>query len=186
MPPICPAIRRAAAALGGLSVVAVPVMAQEPEPRETIETSVRTADGKDAGVISFEQTDHGVLVTARLKNLAEGPHGFHIHETGACTPDFTAAGGHYDPLGAEHGFHSPGGYHVGDLPNIRAGADGTAEAEFFVPQVTLTGPENDRYPYTLADADGSAIMIHAEGDDYRVMASSGGRVACGVIVPGDR
>ena len=52
-----------------------------------------------------------------------------------------------------------------------------------MPQVSLTGPENDRYPFTLQDADGSAIMVHARADDYRNMASSGERAACGVIIP---
>ena len=36
-------------------------------------------------------------IQARLTGVPEGWHGFHIHETGACDPDFAAAGGHYDP-----------------------------------------------------------------------------------------
>lgn len=173
----------AAAALCALTLAAAPSHADHHEPKGMVEAKVTTADGRDAGMVTFEQGEHGVLVVAHLKNLSQGPHGFHIHETGACTPDFKAAGSHYNPLDAEHGFESEGGYHVGDLPNVHVGADGTAMTEFFVPQVTLTGPENDRYPYTLDDADGSAIMIHASGDDYVRMDSAGERAACGVIVP---
>lgn len=178
-----PLPRHLAAALGALALAAPSLAAHEMPAGQVIEAQVKTADGRDAGTVTFTQAEHGVLVIAQLKNLTEGPHGFHIHETGACTPDFKAAGGHYNPLGAEHGFAGEGGYHVGDLPNVHVGADGTAMTEFFVPQVTLTGPDNDRYPYLLGDADGSAIMIHASGDDYRDMASSGDRAACGVIVP---
>jgi hypothetical protein len=39
-----------------------------------------TAGGKNAGTVAFEQVDHGVVVTARLQNPPEGPHGFHIDE----------------------------------------------------------------------------------------------------------
>jgi Cu-Zn family superoxide dismutase len=171
------------AALGALAAVAAPLAAQEAPADQPTETQLKTVDGRDAGTVTFRQAEHGVLVMAKLKNLTPGPHGFHIHETGACTPDFKAAGGHYNPVGSEHGFDGAGGYHVGDMPNIHVGEDGTAMGEFFVPQVSVSGPENDRYPYTLDDADGSAIMVHSGGDDYADMASAGDRVACGVIMP---
>lgn len=169
-------------AFAALALPAAAAWAQD----DMMQVSLRTADGGEAGTASVAQAEHGVLIAYDLKNLSPGSHGFHIHETGACTPDFKAAGGHYNPLGSEHGFESEGGYHVGDLPNIMVTADGTSKGEMFVPQVTLNGPENDRYPYTLHDTDGSALMVHAEGDDYKAMASSGDRVACGVIVPASR
>jgi superoxide dismutase, Cu-Zn family len=176
----------ALAALGTLTLVAAPVWADEAPAGAAVAVAMTTGDGKDAGTITFAQTEHGLIVSARLKNLAPGPHGFHIHETGACSPDFKAAGGHFNPAGAEHGFHSAGGYHVGDLPNVDVAADGTAAASFFVPDVTLDPKPSAAFAHTLGDADGSAMMIHAKGDDYRVMASSGDRVACGVIVPAQR
>jgi Cu-Zn family superoxide dismutase len=145
--------------------------------------AMKTADGKEVGTVSFAQTDHGVVVSVKVHDIAPGKHGLHIHTVGACTPDFMAAGGHFNPANTEHGFHAAGGYHAGDLPNLDVAADGTAEAEFFVPQVTIKGPASDKLPYTLSDADGSAMMIHAATDDYMTMASSGGRLACGVIVP---
>ena len=153
----------------------------------SIEVQLRTEQGQNAGTVTFEQVEHGVAITARLANLPEGPHGFHIHETGACSPTFKAAGGHYNPLDANHGFDSPGGYHVGDLPNIYVAADGTATADFFAPQLSLMDA-NDRYPFSLRDADGSAVMVHAQIDDYRndPPGSSGDRGACGVIVPDRR
>ncbi len=157
------------------------VAAQNSESRDTQSVRLSNADGEAAGTAEFKQVRHGVIISLDLENLTPGPHGLHIHETGACTPDFEAAGGHYDPLGAAHGFASEGGYHVGDLPNIHVGADGTARGDVFVQQVTLSGPDNGRYPFTLRDSDGSAIMIHAKADDYRSMDSAGGREACGVV-----
>lgn len=162
-------------------VAAAPIAAHT--PADPVEASLMTADGKDAGTATFTQTLHGVVITVDLKNLTPGPHGLHLHEKGMCTPDFKAAGGHFNPMGAEHGFKTEGGYHVGDLPNVVVGPDGTAQAEIFVPQINVAGPADDRYPYTLADADGTAIMIHAGADDYMAMASSGDRMACGVVVP---
>lgn len=169
-------------ALVSAALVSGPALAQA----APAQVSLQTADGGAAGTATFKQTRHGVVITVELKNLAPGSHGLHIHEKGACSPDFAAAGGHYNPLKSEHGFESPGGYHVGDLPNIEVAADGTGRGEVFVPQVKLGGPDNGRYPFTLRDADGSAIVVHAAGDDYKAMASSGDRVACGVIVPATR
>ncbi|MEE4154418.1 MAG: superoxide dismutase family protein [Erythrobacter sp.] len=142
---------------------------------------ITNADGEDAGTIEFEQMRHGVLVRLRLQNLTPGGHAVHLHTTGQCSPDFKAAGGHYDPLSSSHGFDAAGGYHVGDLPNVYAGQDGTAKADMFIPQVSLKGPANDRYPFTLRDDDGTAIIVHAQEGNYVDMDSAGGREACGVI-----
>jgi len=173
--------RPALAAALACAALAAPSFAEE-AAAPTV-AAMKTAEGQEVGTATFVQTEHGVVVSVKVKGIAPGQHGFHIHETGACTPDFQAAGGHFNPAKAEHGFHTPGGYHAGDLPNLDVGADGTATAEFFVPGVTIAGPATERLPHTLSDADGSAMMIHAATDDYRTMASSGGRLACGVIVP---
>lgn len=124
--------------------MAMPAFAQDIAGR--IEARVTTMDGEAAGAVTFEQVEHGVVVTARIENLPEGPQGFHIHGTGACAPDVQAAGGHYGPLDAEHGFDSPDRYHVGDLPNVHVAADGTATADFFAPQLALAQEEDDEQP----------------------------------------
>ena len=79
------------------------------------------------GTVVMEQGPNGVLVSADITGLAPGPHGFHIHETGRCSPDFAAAGDHFAPEGREHGYMNPSGDHAGDMPNIHAAADGTAK-----------------------------------------------------------
>ena len=153
------------------------------QENERLVAEVMTQDGQNAGTVSFEQVDHGVVVNADLQNLPEGPHGFHIHQTGACQPDFQAAGGHYAPGENEHGFDSENGYHAGDLPNIHVGADGTARADFFAPHLTLAGGAEGSAAgtFTLSDQDGSAIMVHGSADNYVSADSAGPRIACGVI-----
>lgn len=157
----------------------------EPTPGLTAEATLATADGATVGMVRFQQTAGGVLVMAEIEGLPPGGHAFTIHEVGACTPDFAAAGDHFNPTGAEHGFiHSAwkrgeaAEAHSGDLPNIYAASDGSARADFFSVGVTLdSGPS-----HSLFDADGSAIVVHELPDSYGASEpDTGDRLACGVI-----
>lgn len=167
-------------ALAAATALALPAAAQD---GDTITAEVVTEDGQNAGTVTLTQVQHGVVVNADLTSLPPGAHGFHIHETGACQPEFTAAGGHYAPTENEHGFDSEKGYHAGDLPNIHVAEDGTAKADFFAPHLTLSAePQNPgEAPFTLRDQDGSAIMVHGAADNYVSADSAGPRIACGVI-----
>jgi Cu-Zn family superoxide dismutase len=75
-----------------------------------------------------------------------------------------------------HPRHNEGG----DLPNLFVGKDGLGYAQFFAPQVSFDG-KNGRP--ALADADGSALVIHANADDFQSqpIGGSGDRIACGVL-----
>lgn len=138
---------------------------------------LRGPDGSAMGTVMLEQGPRGVLIRARASGLSEGAHGFHIHETGACEPDFSAAGGHFNPAGIGHGLLHEGGHHEGDLPNIIAHADGSAMADYYTEAVTLAeGPA-----HSLFDGDGSAIMIHEGPDGYGEDPGAGPRAACGMI-----
>ena len=138
---------------------------------------IASPDGEAMGAVRLTQGDRGVLVQASLRGLAPGPHGFHVHETGACEPDFAAAGGHFAPGGEGHGILSPDGHHAGDLPNIHAAADGTARADFWTSGITL----DDGADASIFDADGSAIIVHERADSYGPEPGAGDRVGCGVI-----
>lgn len=128
-------------------------------------------DGVAMGTVTLTQGPNGLLVSADLTGLTPGWHGFHIHETGSCAPDFSAAGGHLNPEDAGHGFlHGPN--HSGDMPNIHAGADGAARADVFNVKASLK---------TVLDDDGAAIIVHAKPDSYGADPGAGDRVACGVI-----
>ncbi len=161
----------------------VSLEAPPPSPYEplaigaTATAQMKGTDGAEMGTVTIEQGPHGLIIQANLHGLSEGGHGFHIHEFGACEPDFKAAGGHLNLEGRSHGARAIDGSHTGDLPNIYAGPGGVARADVFTDEVTLDGDA----PHTLFDADGSAIIIHAGPDDYLDMASAGARVACGVI-----
>lgn len=173
----------ALATMGALAAAGVGVAQDE----DQISADVVTADGTAAGTVTFRQLEHGLLITADLTNLPEGPHGFHIHEKGVCEGDFQSAGGHYAPRDNDHGYDNEDGFHAGDLPNIYAEADGTAKADVFVPWLTLAEDAQaegggDDGPFTLNTEDGTSIMVHEKFDDYVDMDSAGSRIACGVIV----
>jgi len=115
-----------------------------------------------------------------LTGIPAGSHGIHIHEKGICDPvgGFASAGVHYSG-GMKHGVMTDGGPHAGDLPNVNAGPDGVVKAEFFIDGVSLDAAGKN----PLRDSDGSAVVIHAEPDDYisQPAGESGKRIACGVI-----
>ncbi len=137
---------------------------------------MKGAGGETLGMVTLVETPQGVLLLADLKHLPPGGHGFHIHEKGACAPDFKAAGGHYNPAGNGHGIANAEGSHGGDMPNLYAAADGTVKAEVLNAKVTLGAGAN-----SLFDGDGSAIVIHAAPDTHGADPGAGARIACGVI-----
>ena len=152
----------------------------------TATAELQSPGGDSIGTVNFRQTAAGVLVMADVEGLVPGGHAFIIHETGACTPDFSAAGDHFNPDDVEHGFVHPSwrratGGHGGDLPNIYAASDGSARADFFTAGITLdSGPQ-----HSVFDADGSAIIVHERPDAYGEEESdTGARLACGVITRG--
>lgn len=142
---------------------------------------LQDAEGNAVGQATFTEDDSGVTIQVELQELTvagAGEHGLHLHTTGACTPDFQAAGGHFNPTGAQHGIDSPRGPHAGDLPNIVIDADGNATYETTNAMITLGEGNN-----SLFDSDGSAIVVHAGPDDMVTdpAGDSGDRIACGVI-----
>jgi Cu-Zn family superoxide dismutase len=137
-----------------------------------VTSNIMDADGATVGTATFSEVDEGMQVEVSVTGLAAGVHGFHIHETGVCTaPDFASAGGHFNPSSSEHPFH------IGDLPNLTVGADGTGTLTVLTNKVGDLGELND--------ADGSAVVIHEGADDYMTPPSgnSGARLGCGVIYP---
>jgi superoxide dismutase, Cu-Zn family len=163
----------AAACAAGLA--GAPVMAADTASAQLVGTN-----GEEMGTVEMQQGTAGVLIRVQASGLAPGQHGFHIHQVGACEPDFQAAGEHFAPGGAPHGYLSEHGPHAGDLPNITAGEDGTATADLFTTLISL----DEAATNTIFDADGSAVIIHENADDYANADAAGGRIACGVINPG--
>jgi Cu-Zn family superoxide dismutase len=131
--------------------------------------------GATVGTVTLREVPHGVLLTARFSALPAGPHGFHVHAVGDCTPPFTSAGGHFNPGGAKHGLAADGGHHAGDMANLLVPASGAVEAEIHNAALRLDD--------ALFDADGAAIVVHAGPDDHASdpAGDAGARIACGVI-----
>jgi Cu-Zn family superoxide dismutase len=125
----------------------------------------------------------GVWVVARVEGLTPGLHGFHIHEIGRCDPPaFSTAGGHFDP--GPSGNSQPDAnhpFHLGDLPNLVANDAGVAHLNAETSRVTLSPG-----PLSIFDADGSAVVVHANRDQGIPGSpgsgvSGGPRLACGLI-----
>ncbi len=134
------------------------------------------------GQVTFEDTDHGLLIRPDLVGLAPGPVGAHIHERPDCGPTEMdgqvlpagAAGGHLDPQGT--GVHAGpyGDGHLGDLPNLFVEADGRARIPVLAPRLRVR------------DIVSRALVVHGGADRYadhgaHQHGKGGGRMFCGVI-----
>lgn len=127
-------------------------------------------DSKIKGVIHFMEENGEVKVEAMVEGLKAGPHGFHIHETGDCTGDFSSAGGHFNPTSAKHGSMTSAEHHAGDMGNLVASKKGKAAT-------TLT------LKTSLESLIGKSVIIHKGKDDLKSQpaGNSGPREACGII-----
>jgi Cu-Zn family superoxide dismutase len=151
-------------------------------------------EGTKVGTVTFAETQGGIRVAVKVAGLPPGFHGFHVHAIGVCEPhshsptdptmtgDFLSAGGH---IGAEDADH---GHHRGDLPLLYVEKSGTGSLTVVTDALTLDD---------LTDQDGSAVMVHADPDNYaniperyapggpdemtRKTGDSGGRIACGRV-----
>jgi superoxide dismutase, Cu-Zn family len=127
------------------------------------------------GTVTFAKVEGGVKVSAKLAGLAEGAHGFHIHEFGDCSaPDGASAGGHFNPAGEPHAGPADAHRHAGDMGNLTAGQDGTATLEYVDAHASFEGPNSIL---------GRGVIVHAKPDDLKTQptGNAGGRVACGVV-----
>jgi Cu-Zn family superoxide dismutase len=141
-----------------------------------------------------------VQVDVQVTGLPPGKHGFHVHENGSCSPTFTAAGGHFDGASPSGSPTNPNGntnpdanhpYHMGDLPNLVADADGEAELHYTTSRISLgptQKPPLPQAPLSLFPPDhpnGAAVIIHAGEDTGQPGVAGnagGGRIACGVVI----
>jgi superoxide dismutase, Cu-Zn family len=149
-------------------------------PERVGSATLSLASGMPAGTAQILAHGTEVTITIAVTGIAPGVHGIHLHTVGACSrPDFASAGGHLNPQGRRHGSLAADGKHAGDLPNIviSAGGNGSLSTE-------LSGTPAQVREW-LFDGDGTAIVVHADPDDYKTdpTGNSGARIACGVIKP---
>jgi Cu-Zn family superoxide dismutase len=135
-------------------------------------------DGQKIGSATLTASPHGVLLDVATSpgSLPAGRHGLHFHETADCsdTGQYKKSGSHAGHAEGKHGLLNPNGPEPGDLPNLDVAADGSAKAQFFTQLIKMDG---------LKDANGSALLIHAQADDQtsQPIGKSGDRVACAAI-----
>ena len=138
------------------------------------------SNGAVIGQVATAEGASNLIMRIDAGGLPPGVHGIHLHAVGRCDgPKFESAGPHWNPGGRMHGRDNPQGAHVGDLPNLTVNAAGRVVVEMNVTRATAAGFA------PVADADGTAVVIHAMPDDYRTDPSgaSGDRIACAVLAP---
>jgi Cu-Zn family superoxide dismutase len=140
--------------------------------RKAIATLDPTTGNNTRGSVSFVQRGSDVRVSADITGLKPGSEqAFHVHEKGDCSSgDGMSAGGHFNPASKPHGPQG-GEHHAGDMPNLRADANGNARASFDLKGVSVEAFE------------GKGLIVHRDPDDYtsQPAGNAGPRVACGVI-----
>ncbi len=138
-----------------------------------------TQDSTVKGAIRFSVVDGQLRATGDISGLKpDSEHGFHIHEKGDCSaPDGTSAGGHFNPGSSEHGSIDATAHHGGDMPNIKADAQGNARIDGPVASNVNVG-KGDAF-----DIVGRGLIVHADPDDYKTQptGNAGARLACAVI-----
>jgi Cu-Zn family superoxide dismutase len=170
--------------LAGVAVLALSGCAAAGAIANTQTITLRDASGRTVGTALLTPATEGVQVVLSASGLPAGVHGVHIHQTGLCdAPDFTSAGGHFNPASRQHGTENPNGPHAGDLPNLTVDANGRGTLNAVAMGVTLDGGAAN----SVRKTGGTSLMVHATADDYRTDPSgnSGARIACGVIPPAD-
>jgi Cu-Zn family superoxide dismutase len=140
---------------------------------------VKTADGKDVGIVTLTETRSGVRLSGSLKGLPAGEHALHVHSVGKCEPPFTSAGPHFNPAQKKHGKLNPEGHHAGDMDNIVVPASGNLALKMVNKDITLEKGK----PNSVFQEGGTAVVIHAAKDDYTTdpTGNAGDRIACGVV-----
>jgi Cu-Zn family superoxide dismutase len=156
--------------------------------------TLRDPKGADVGTVHFSQAEGGTQVSVQVNGLPRGFHGFHVHAVGVCEPNsanptdpsmtgnFLSAGAHIGGGQTDHGEHE------GDLPLLYVTASGTGSLTTVTDALTLS---------SLTDADGSAVIVHADPDNYahiptryapggpdavtRNTGDAGVRIACGLV-----
>lgn len=129
------------------------------------------------GDVRFVQSSNAVRVSGEIRGLKpNAEHGFHVHEKGDCSSgDGMSTGGHFNPLGKKHGAHGATEQHVGDLPSLKADAQGVARFDFESSTLAVGSG--------AADVVGRGLIVHRDPDDYTTQptGNSGPRLACAVI-----
>lgn len=117
---------------------------------------IQNAAGDELGTVTFVgRGRHATQVDVDLALPSTAPglndyHGFHVHQNGVCdgAGSFLSAGGHWDDGTHTHGAH------LGDLPSVLVGADGTAALTADIPR------------FDVDELRGRSVILHAGRDNF--------------------
>ena len=173
--------RRVLGAAGAVGVaaalVALPLGSPASAARPLARATIVNQAGAVVGEVVFKGEGHFAdRIEVELDLPADAPglgayHGLHIHTTGSCTGTFTGAGGHWNPGGVNHGHHD------GDLPSVLISPDGEVYAEFETHRLVDVSQ--------LFDADGSAVVLHVNADNFANIPASNGTPNSLTLATGD-
>jgi Cu-Zn family superoxide dismutase len=136
-----------------------------------------------ATAVFYQQTRNDIMVSMVLANPPRltGAHGVQIHAVGSCLgPDFSSAGGIFNPTKKQHG-HGSNGPEVGDLPNVNYTLGLTTYTAGIHGAMFAPGALN-----SLTGGAGTSLVIFERADDQATQpeGNAGARIGCGVIEPG--
>jgi Cu-Zn family superoxide dismutase len=147
-----------------------------PEEGERAIAVLRSVGKNDVtGYVIFQQVGNRIRVTGKIKGLAPGKHGFHIHQFGDLTDvaKGESAGGHWNPESQPHGAPDTKERHVGDLGNVEANAEMTATIDQYDRMLKFHGRDS---------IIGRSVVVHEKPDTFvQPTGAAGGRIAFGVI-----
>jgi Cu-Zn family superoxide dismutase len=145
----------------------------------TLNLTFSPASGSNlSGTASLTQNGEEVTLQVDIVGVTPGEHAIHVHEIGDCSSaDATSAGGHWNPTNDEHGKFDMGAFHMGDIGNLNADADGKASLTFSTDKWCI-GCDDD-----TKNLIGRSIIIHEGVDDFETQPTgdAGGRIGCVVI-----
>lgn len=138
------------------------------------------SDSSVQGTATFSEKDGKVTMHGSFSGLTPGEHAIHLHESADCSaPDATSTGGHWNPTSEPHGkWGAETGYHMGDIGNFTADADGNAMVHFETDQWCIGCGDPNK------DILGKGVIVHQGTDDFASQPSgaAGARISCtGVI-----
>lgn len=169
-------MRFALAACAAAVLAACQTMGMGGGPSATAELQP-TKGNSTAGTITFTQSGDKVRVAGDVRGLRPNQeHGFHIHEVGDCSSgDGMSTKGHFNPNNKPHAHPGTAERHAGDMPALKADANGNARIDTTLDIITVNPG--------ATSVVGRGLIVHAAPDDYKTQptGNAGARLACAII-----